>query len=127
MPFSKNNRSHTLNGILFVALFALSSIYLAEIPWIREIGISSLIIAIILGIVYGNTLRHQLPIEWTPGIQFSAKQLLRVAIILYGFRITFQQIASVGINGLILDIIVVGVTLVLGTLIGVKIFRLDRH
>jgi uncharacterized integral membrane protein (TIGR00698 family) len=127
MPFSKENRSHTLNGVLFVALFALSSTYLAEIYWIMKIGINSLVIAIILGIVYSNTLRHRLPSEWTPGIEFSAKQLLRVAIIFYGFRISFQQIASVGIEGFMLDILVVSLTLVLGTLIGMKLFKLDRH
>jgi len=127
MPFSKENRSYTLNGVLFIALFALSSTYLAEIPWIMKTGINSLIIAIVLGITYGNTLRHKMPIEWSPGIQFSAKQLLRLAIVLYGFRISFQQIASIGITGLILDILVVSLTLVLGTFIGVKLFKLDRH
>lgn len=127
MPFSKENRSHTLNGILFVALFALSSFYLAELSWIAKSGISSLVIAIVLGIIYSNTLRHRLPSEWTPGIQFAAKQLLRTAIVLYGFRISFQEIASVGIEGLVLDILVVSSTLVLGSWIGVKLFKLDRH
>lgn len=127
MPFSKENRSHTLNGILFVGLFALSSLYLSEISWIVKTGINSLVIAIVLGIFYSNTLRHRLPSEWNPGIQFSAKQLLRLAIILYGFRITFQQIASIGIEGLILDIGVVASTLLLGTFLGIKVFKLDRH
>lgn len=127
MPFSKENRSHTLNGVLFVALFALSSMYLAELSWIIKAGINSLVIAIIFGIIYSNTLRHRLPSEWTPGIQFSAKQLLRLAIILYGFRITFQQIASVGVQGLLLDVLVVSLTLILGTFIGMKLFKLDRH
>jgi uncharacterized integral membrane protein (TIGR00698 family) len=127
MPFSKEKRSYTFNGILFVALFALSSTYLAEISWVMATGINSLVIAIVLGIVYSNTLRHRLPTEWNPGIQFSAKQLLRLAIILYGFRISFQQIASVGIEGLALDVFVVSATLVLGTWVGVKIFKLDRQ
>lgn len=126
MPFSKENRSKTLSGVLFVTLFALSSFYLAEFPWVMSIGINSLVIAIVLGIIYSNTLRHHLPSDWSPGIQFSAKQLLRLAIILYGFRITFQQIASVGLEGLLLDILVVALTLVLGTFIGIKVFKLDR-
>jgi uncharacterized membrane protein YadS len=72
MSFAKEHRAHTLNGVLFVALFALSSSYLAEISWLAKSGISSLVIAIVLGIFYSNTLRHKLPSEWTPGIQFSA-------------------------------------------------------
>jgi len=126
MPFSKENRHHTFNGILFVALFGLSSMYLAEISWVVKSGISSLVIAIVLGIFYSNTLRPHLPTEWNPGIHYSSKQILRLAIILYGFRVTFQEIASIGLTGLILDAIVVGSTLVLGSVIGTKIFKLDR-
>lgn len=125
--FSKANRSHTLHGILFVMLFALCSLYLAETPWVTQTGISALVVAIVLGIIYSNTLRHHLPSEWTPGIHFSAKQLLRLAIILYGFRVSFQEIASIGTTGLILDLLIVGSTLLLGTIIGIKIFKLDRH
>lgn len=127
MLFSKLNRAHTFNGILFVALFALSSLYLAEISWVARFGIGSLVIAIVLGIVYSNTLRHKLPSEWTPGIHFAGKQLLRLAIILYGFRVTFQQVASIGLTGLLLDSVMVASTLLLGYLLGVKVFKLDRH
>lgn len=127
MSFSKKDRVHTLNGILFVALFALSGLYLSETPWISHAGISSLVIAIILGIFYGNTLRHRLPDKWVPGVRFSATYLLRLAIILYGFRVTFQEIASVGVEGLIIDLIVVSSTLSFGYFVGLKILKLDRH
>ena len=40
------------------------------------------------------------PHEWTHGIQFIAKRILRLAIIFYGFRLTFQQVAAVGLDGL---------------------------
>lgn len=127
MVFSKEHRGPTLSGILFVALFALASMYLAEMPWLMKAGISSLVIAIVLGIVYSNTLRHHLPNLWAPGVQFSAKQLLRLAIILYGFRVSFQQIAAVGIEGLLIDLLVVIFTLLLGYWAGVKLLKLDRH
>jgi uncharacterized integral membrane protein (TIGR00698 family) len=127
VSFSKENRSHTLSGILFVTLFALSSAYLAEIHWIEKAGLSALVIAIVLGIIYGNTLHHRLPVEWAPGVAFSAKKLLRLAIVLYGFRVSFQEIASIGLQGLLLDIFVVAATLIVGTWIGTKLFKLDRH
>lgn len=127
MPFSKQNRPHTFNGILFIALFALSSLYVAQMPWLIKAGISPLVIAIVLGILYGNTLRHSLPALWTPGIHFATRRLLRLAIILYGFRVSFQQIASVGVEGLLLDLIVVTSTLLSGYWLGVKILKLDRH
>lgn len=127
MHFSKEHRVHTLNGILFVVLFALASMYLAGFSWMQQIGINSLVIAIVLGIIYGNTLRHELPQKWTPGIQFAAKRLLRLAIILYGFRVSFQEIASIGLVGALTDIFVVCSTVLLGSYVGCKVFKLDRH
>lgn len=126
MPFNKSQRSATFSGILFVVLFALSSLYLAEMPWVTHLGINSLVIAIVLGIVYSNTLRHKLPAEWVPGIHFAAKQLLRLAIILYGFRVTFQQIMSIGPAGLLIDVLIVTLTLLVGIFIGCKVLKLDR-
>jgi uncharacterized integral membrane protein (TIGR00698 family) len=125
MLFKKINRSHTLNGIFFTCLFALSSYYIASLHWIADKGFSPLVIAVVLGMIYGSTLRHHLPQEWTPGIQFIAKRVLRFAIIFYGFRLSFQQVAMVGVHGIILDLIIVSVTLIMGTWVGIKIFKLD--
>jgi uncharacterized integral membrane protein (TIGR00698 family) len=126
MLFSVANRSHTLNGIIFIVLFALSSFYLAQTSWISASGISPLVLAIVLGILYGNTLHHAFPTQWEHGIHFSAKRLLRLAIILYGFRVNLQQIHSVGIQSLLLDFLVVTSTLAIGYWVGVKILKLDR-
>src|SRR3990167_7148537 len=114
----------SVNGLGLIALIAMVSYMVVNLPWISDIGLSALIIAIILGIGLGNTWHY--PQTWAPGIQFAAKRLLRTAIILYGFRVSFQQIASVGISALILDIFVVTATLFLGYIIGKKIFKLDQ-
>jgi len=127
MPFSRENRPNTLNGIVFVALFSFSSLYLASIPFLTAFGISSLMVAIVLGMFYGNTLHHRLPKEWSPGIHFCSKKLLRLAIILYGFRVSFQQIVSVGLEGVLIDLFIVGFTIGLGAWIGMKILKLDWH
>ncbi len=126
IPFKKANRPHTFNGIFFTCLFALSSYYIASLPWVATKGFSPLVIAIVLGMIYGSTLRHHLPHEWTPGIQFIAKRILRLAIIFYGFRLTFQQVAAVGLDGFVLDLLIVSLTLLIGTWVGMKVFRLDR-
>lgn len=118
-----------LGGILFVATFALISFYITAIPGVAKFGINPLLIAIILGIFYSNTLRTFLPAphHWTSGIQFSAKKILRLAIIFYGFRISFQQIALIGMPGLLLDIFAVAGTLIMGGVIGKKLLKLDSH
>jgi uncharacterized integral membrane protein (TIGR00698 family) len=126
MPFTHKNRHHTINGIFFTCLFALSSYYIAEISWIKNAGFSPLVIAVVLGMIYGSTLRSHLPHEWTPGIQFVAKRILRLAVVFYGFRLTFQQVMMVGLDGFILDLLIVALTMIIGTFIGIKCLKMDR-
>jgi len=83
-------------------------------------------VGIILGMVYGNTLRGSFPKTWDPGVAFSAKKILRLAIILYGFRITFQEIGDVGATGLMVAVVMLTSTFFLGTWFGTKILKLDR-
>jgi len=124
--FSKENLPHTLNGILFVALFTIAAISIANIPIVKHLGISPLIVGIIIGAVYANTLRNHLPKEWVPGILFSTKNILRFAIILYGFRITFQNILQVGLPGIVASTLVVTLTFIIGYIVGTKFLKLDR-
>jgi len=126
MAFSKENRPHTLNGILFVALFATAATYISEFEFFKHLGISPLIIGIVLGMFYANTLRNHLPKEWSLGIVFSTKTLLRAAIVFYGFRLTFQSIAEVGIAGLVTSAMIVSLTFVIGYFVGTKVLKLDR-
>lgn len=69
-----------MNGVLFVILFASAAYQLSQWHYISLLGISPLIVGIVLGMIYGNTLRLHLPVYWLPGILFSSKVLLRVAI-----------------------------------------------
>jgi len=80
-----------------------------------------------LGIFYANTLHNKLPTAWESGITFSAKKVLRFAIIFYGFRITFQEISEVGIEGFMVSLIMLSSTFLLGTYLGMKIFKMDRY
>lgn len=124
MTTTKTNFIQTFYGLFVVAVLAAISYAIMLLPAMTATGISSLVIAIILGIIFGNTWHH--PSSWTPGIQFAAKRLLRLAIILYGFRVSFQQILSVGPQALAIDILMVTLTLMLGYFIGRKLFKLDK-
>ncbi len=126
MPFSAKNRKGTINGVIFVAIFAAAATMIGDIPAIKALGISPLVIGIVLGIFYANTLNHKTPKEWSSGVTFSGKKILRFAIVFYGFRITFQQIAEVGIDGFLVSLIMLASTFVLGTLVGQKLFKMDR-
>ncbi len=126
MAFSKQNRNGTLSGIFFVAIFAAAATMVANIDAVSALGISPLVVGIVMGIFYANTLHNQLPDAWNSGIIFTAKKILRFAIVFYGFRITFQQIAEVGMDGFMVSLIMLSSTFVLGTYLGHKVFKMDR-
>ncbi len=125
--FNKENRKDTFSGILFVALFACAATFLSEFYIFKSLGISPLIIGIVLGMIYANTLRNKLPQQWHAGIVFSTKTILRTGIVLYGFRLTFQSIEEVGINGIIISFLIVSLTFIIGYIVGVKFLKLDKE
>lgn len=121
----KGTRANTLHGILLIALFSFAAFYIAEIPFVRSLSFSPLIVGIILGMLYANSLRNRLPETWVPGIKFCTKQLLRWGIILYGFRLTLAQVAAVGVPAVVVDLVVVTVTILGGVALG-RLMRIDR-
>ena len=126
MAFSAENRAGTMSGILFVAIFAAAATYIADLGPIKALGLSPLVIGIVMGIFYANTLHNQTPKAWQSGITFSGKKILRFAIVIYGFRITFQQIAEVGMDGFLVSLIMLTSTLILGSWLGTKIFGMEK-
>ncbi len=114
-------------GLFLIALISFTSIYFAELDFVKKLGISSLVAAIILGGIYGNTVHHKTPGEWFAGISFAQKKLLRLGIILYGFRISFQQIVDVGLQALLIDMFVVASILLFGYFLGTKLFGLNKR
>ena len=126
MAFSEKNRNGTINGILFVAIFAAAATMIANIKFVSSLGISPLVVGIVIGIFYANTLHNHIPKAWESGITFSGKKILRFAIVFYGFRITFQQIAEVGIDGFLVSLLMLSSTFILGTYLGHTIFKMDK-
>ena len=118
-------RSSMLHGVLLIALFSCAAFYIGSAQVVRDLSLSPMIIGIVLGMLYANSLRNNLPETWVPGIQFCSKRILRVGIILYGFRLTFQDILNVGAAGIIIDAIVVVTTILGGVLIG-RLMKMDR-
>ena len=126
MPKFTEKRISMMHGILLIALFACAAFYIGEAQFLKNISFSPMIIGIILGMLYANSLRNNLPETWVPGIQFCSKKILRLGIILYGFRLTFQDIVNVGVSGIVIDTIVVVVTILGGIWIG-RLLKMDRE
>lgn len=121
----KGNRANTLHGILLIVLFSFAAFYIAGFSFVKELSLSPLIIGIVLGMLYANSLRNRLPETWVPGIKFCSKQVLRWGIILYGFRLTLAEVAAVGGPAIVVDLIVVVVTILGGIGLG-RLLKLDR-
>lgn len=113
------------HGVLLIALFSCAAFYIGSARIFTDLSLSPMIIGIILGMIYANSLRMHLPDTWVPGIQFCSKKVLRLGIILYGFRLTFQDVVAVGTAGIVIDVIVVTATIIGGYWLG-RLLRMDR-
>lgn len=118
--------SSMLHGVLFMALFACAAFFIGEAQLMKQISFSPMIIGIILGMLYANTLGGNLPEAWQPGITFTSKKILRLGIVLYGFKLTFQDVMAVGLPAIVIDCIIVTCTIALGIFLG-KLFKMDRN
>ena len=118
-------RSNVLHGILLIALFSCSAFYIAEFPFVKNLSFSPLIVGILLGMVYANSLRNHLPETWVPGILFCTKQVLRAGIVLYGFRLTFQSVVEIGLPAILIDAIIVAATIFIGLFVG-RLLKMDK-
>lgn len=122
----KQNKGEVLHGILLIVLFSFSAFYIAGFEFVKRLSLSPLIVGIILGMLYANSLRNKLPETWVPGIKFCSKTVLRTGVVLYGFRLTFQQVAEVGTSAILVDAIIVVGTILLAILMG-RALRMDSQ
>ena len=113
-------------GIALIGALALASLALARWPLIQKSGLSALTLAIVLGMLVGNFILGAGESRFTAGTTFGKQTLLRFGIVLYGLRITFQDIAHVGIAGLAIDGIMLSCTFLLAWWAGTRWFHLDR-
>ena len=114
-------------GLICSAVITGGALYAGALPAFSRAGLSALTLAILSGMIIGNTLWPRLSPRCEPGVLFAKQHLLRLGIILYGFRLTFGQIAGVGASGLLIDILTLSTTFMLACWLGQRIFRLDRQ
>jgi uncharacterized integral membrane protein (TIGR00698 family) len=98
-----------LPGLGLAAGIAALAFALRQLPGLGVL--SPMILAILIGIGFHNLIGT--PASAKPGVTFSLKRLLRLAIILLGLQLTAQQIAEVGVTG---------VALIAATLIATFVF-----
>jgi hypothetical protein len=116
----------SIPGLLLIVLFAAVATALSTLPFFQHLSLSPLVVGILIGIVFANTLGHYLPEEWRSGLKFCSKRILRIGIIFFGFRLTLADVAQVGLSAVALDIFIVCSTIGLGLLVG-KWLNMDKE
>ena len=116
----------SIPGLLLIVLFAAVATALSTLPFFQHLSLSPLVVGILIGIVFANTLGHYLPEEWRSGLKFCSKRILRIGIIFFGFRLTLADVAQVGLSAVALDIFIVCSTIGLGLLVG-KWLKMDKE
>ena len=115
-----------LMGIALTAALAAGATELAQAGWLQANGMSVLTLAIVLGMAAGNTVYARVESGSAAGVAFSKNILLRAGIVLYGLRLTLQDVATVGATGIAIDAIVLTSTFALACWAGTRVFGLDR-
>ena len=83
-------------GLLLTSAVAASAYALRQLPGMGTF--SPMILAILIGIAFHNFIGT--PIVAKPGVTFSLRRLLRIAIILLGMQLTITQVIEVGGRGI---------------------------
>ncbi|SFK74258.1 YeiH family protein [Methylophaga sulfidovorans] len=126
-PVSHIFDAKMLSGLLLVVVLSVAGMLAAKLPMFNQLGLSALTIAILLGMIIGNTVFPHIAEQTSVGVDFSKNRLLRAGIILYGFRITFQQVMNIGVSGICIDIAVLTLTFTLAYYAGRHLFKLDKE
>ncbi|WP_430737594.1 YeiH family protein [Psychrobacter sp. VH5] len=93
----------------------------------RIVGLSPLTLAILLGMVLGNTVYPQFAERLQVGVAFAKGQILRLAIIFYGFKLTLTQVSSVGMPAIMTDALVLTSTFLLTYWLGTRWLKVDKQ
>lgn len=118
---------HVIPGLALSALIAAAALWGGTHPLLANAGLSALTLAILAGMFLGNSVYPRLKLRCDSGVLFAKQHLLRAGIVLYGLRLTFSQIADVGVSGIIIDALTLTSTFTLACVLGPRVFGLDRQ
>ena len=127
LPTKHRTLWHFIPGLALTAVLTGAALWAGSFSAIAGAGFSALTLAILFGMVIGNTIYPKLWQSCDGGVIFAKQYLLRLGIILYGFRLTFAQIADVGVSGITIDVLTLTSTFFIACFLGQKVFGLDKH
>lgn len=115
----KMNIKKYLSGLSLVTILTIGSFWLQNFPLIKNLNLSAIIIAIVLGMLIKNTIGTKQ--DMIDGIKFCSKKVLRLAIILLGFKLSLMEVSKLGLKSIIIILIVSISTMLLTKYVGKKL------
>jgi len=118
-----------LPGLLLSMTVAVIAQKLAGLPALHDSGLSALPLSILLGLLIGNLFPARfraLEANSQAGVAFAKGYCLRLGVVLFGFHITLQEIAAVGVGGVALALVMLTSTFALTVFVGTRWLKLER-
>ncbi|MDR3520091.1 MAG: putative sulfate exporter family transporter [Acidocella sp.] len=114
-----------LPGVILCAVITglATLLEMLEARLVGEAFLEALVLAILLGVIIRTA--WQPGAMWRPGIHFSAKTLLEVAVVMLGASVSAKTVAALGVPLLISIAVVVAVAIVISYTIG-RLLKLPR-
>jgi uncharacterized integral membrane protein (TIGR00698 family) len=113
--------STTLPGLALCGSIAVGAIILHGVPFF------ALFSPLIVAVIGGTALKgfNLVPRSSHAGLAFAARPLLRFAVVLLGFQLTWYQIQEVGLVGTTIVVLSLTITLIATTALG-RLLKIDR-
>ena len=116
-----------LPGLIVVGLIVVIGTVLVNLGVGASISLSTMTFAILIGMLIGNTIYPKIAEKSDKGVLLAKGTLLRLGIILYGFRLTLNQVADLGWSIIFIDIFMVCATFLLTYIIGRRFLKMDEN
>ena len=100
---------------------------LERLPLLQAWGLGALTLAIGLGMVLGHApwLQGAGATRWAAGVQLAKGPVLRAGIVLYGLRLSVQDITALGWGAVALDVFILSSTVALAWALGRYVLKLE--
>ncbi|MCA6215170.1 putative sulfate exporter family transporter [Ideonella sp. B7] len=113
-------------GLALCAGLAAVALRVGHWPVFEHHGIGTLTLALLLGIGVGNGLPQPWLAPAEQGAALSRQRLLRAGVMLFGLGLTVQDLAHVGLSGVLLAVGMLSSTFALAAWVGPRWLGLDR-
>ena len=114
-------------GLLAVGAVVAAAWLAGRSAWAAQAGFSLLTLAIVIGMLAGNTVYPRVAVRCHAGMLFCKGPLLRLGIMLYGFRLTLSQVLDVGLASFAADALMLASTFLLTCWLGLRWLKMERQ